>query len=249
MKNLALLAMVIIGAALTSCTFTEKIYIQEDGSGSFQMDMDLSPILSFAGDMAKSIGGENTSELTKILEKMDTTFLFNDMLVEKKDSISKLPQEQRAVLESLKDAKMRLRVDEAAGVFLSNFYYDFKDMSEAKEMQNKVLTAFDIASKKQNLAGMPNNIAYDYTGDTFKRIVSTQKKTKKEQQEFDNSLEQMAMFLVGSTYNIEYHFPKAIKSTTAKDATFSQDKKVIFISYSAEEVINNEGIMNFEVKF
>ena len=49
--------------------------------------------------------------------------------------------------------------------------------------------------------------------------------------------------------NVEYHFPKKVKSTTAKNVTFSDDRKTIYISYPFEELLKNEKVLDFEVKF
>lgn len=249
MKNLSLLIMVIIGAILTSCTFTEKIYIEENGSGLYQVDMDLSQMLAFAGSLTKSEEGKDDSVIEKALEKTDTTFYFGQILEQKKDSISKLPLEQRLMLESLKDSRLKMIIDEKESKFIANFYTDFKDISEAKDMQNKASNALALASNKEGLASKTVDVSYVYTDKIFQRTISTEKRTKKEQQEYDKNLEEMSMFLMGSTYNLEYHFPKPIKTTTAKDATFSNDRKTIYLSFSMDEIIKNESLLNFEVKF
>ena len=249
MKNLSLIAMLVIGAILTSCTFTEKIYIEENGSGLYQVDMDLSQMLAFAESLTKSEEGEDESVLKKALEKTDTTFYFGQILEQKKDSISKLPIEQRMMLESLKDSRLKMIIDEKESKFTANFYTDFKDISEAKDMQNKASNALALASNKEGLATKAVDVSYVYTDQVFQRTISTEKRTKKEQQEYDKKVEEMSMFLMGSTYNLEYHFPKPIKTTTAKDATFSSDRKTIYLSFSMDEIIKNESVLNFEVKF
>jgi len=42
-----------------------------------------------------------------------------------------------------------------------------------------------------------------------------------------DSLASAEMFLSNSTYTFKYHFPKRVKSTNIKDATFSMDGKTM----------------------
>lgn len=251
LQKLLLVAIIVSAGVLSSCTFTEKIYLTEDGSGTYQMDMDLSQILSFAKNMGESTDENEDTDVKpkKISEKVDTTFLMHTFFEDKQDSINKLPELERLLIESLKDAKMQMYMDEAEGKFLMNFVYDFKAVNELRDMQGKVSKAYSLSNKKEENTSSPSNTTFEYTKNSFKRIVSTKKMTKKEQSELDKSMEDMAMFMAGSNYNIEYHFPKKIKSTTAKDARFSEDRKTIFISLPFEEVLGDESILDFEVKF
>jgi len=55
------------------------------------------------------------------------------------------------------------------------------------------------------------------------------------------------MFMEGSAYNIEYHFPKPIKSTTAKNATFSDDRKILYIKSTMDTFIEDAKVLDFDV--
>lgn len=251
LQSLFLLIAVIGGAVLTSCTFTEKIYIEEDGTGSYAMDMDLSEILTMANSMGEEADSEEDAEakVEKVPEIVDTTILISSIIEQNKDSIADLPEEERLLLESMKDAKMHMYMNEEEGKFLMNFIYDFNQVTELRDMQSKVAKAYSISNKKEDKASSPSNTTFEYSKKSFKRVVTIKKMTKKEKEELDSSMEEMAMFMMGSTYNIEYHFPKKIKSTNAKDATFSEDRKTIFISVPFEELLGDESILDFEVKF
>lgn len=241
-------ATILSSAALTSCTFTEKIYISEDGTGAYQMDMDLSEIMGFSKNLENNTETDEGTE-KKALQKMDTTIQMSAFLELYKDSISRLSADEKAVLESMKDAKMQMYMDEAAGDFQVNFVYDFKTVNELQDMQNKVSKAYNMSSKKdQKFTSLSSNSFY-YDKNSFKRIVIPNKISKKDQQELDKNMDEMAMFMMGSTYNLEYHFPNKIKTTTAKGATFSDDKKTLFISLPLDEVLGDESLLDFEVKF
>ena len=246
---LVLSCLVIGGAVLSSCTFTEKIVIEADGSGTYNMDMDMSKFMDFASSMKES--SDDSSESEKIFEEVvDSVIYFSEVLEEKKDSIAKLPLAERLVLESLKDAKMKMYIDEQNSKMLMNFIYDFKSVNDLKEIQKQVSKAYSLSNNKENKSSStPNNTSYAYTEKSFKRSVVASGLSKKEKADYDKSMEEMSMFFAGSTYNIEYHFPKKVKSTTAKNVTFSEDKKTLFISYPFEELLKDESVLDFEVKF
>ncbi len=67
------------------------------------------------------------------------------------------------------------------------------------------------------------------------------------QQQLD-SLEGAEMFLSGSTYTLKYHFPKKIKSTTAEEATFSQDGKTLIYEVNFLDLMKNPSVLDLEVE-
>ena len=64
---------------------------------------------------------------------------------------------------------------------------------------------------------------------------------------YKKSMEQGASMINGSSYNIEYHFPKSIKSTTYKDATFSADRKTLYIKTDLNTITTSPKLLDFEV--
>ena len=97
MKFNKLLGFFFLLATLTSCTFTENIYINDNGSGKFSVDMDGSSLMQMAGDQ---IGSQMGSDAKK---DIDTTFTFKQLLAEKKDSITKLSPETQKELKKLEN--------------------------------------------------------------------------------------------------------------------------------------------------
>ena len=96
----------IISLFMMSCNFKEEIFIDEDGSGSSRVTFDGSQFMS----MAKGMGGsESEDEEDSAKEKMvlDTTFVFKDLLIEKKDSIAQLSAEEQAELKEVRTLYFR----------------------------------------------------------------------------------------------------------------------------------------------
>ena len=57
----------------------------------------------------------------------------------------------------------------------------------------------------------------------------------------------MALMFGSSTYKLNYHFPKPIKSVSNETAMFSADRKTVTIEYGFMDYIANPEALNLEV--
>lgn len=244
MKNISnYIILLITISLLTSCQFTERININDDGSGKYALEMDMSAMISSMKQMGDSLKSNDEE-----MKTVDTLIYFKDILEEKKDSISKLSKEDQASLKAIKDLKIHMLVDEKNDKMITNFIYDFKSINELANMQEKISKAQSITEGKQNSApATDTEVKFSFSGNKFTRKVIKKKMTAEEKEAYKKSLEQSASFLDGSLYKLEYHFPKAIKSTTYKDAKFSNDRKTLFIVVDMKKITENPNILDFEV--
>lgn len=227
----------------TSCNFTENITIKEDGTGSMSMDMDASQLMALAGEEMAKEGDE----------RIDSTFSFKDVFAAKKDSISKLPQEEQDRLKKLEKFSMKMLMDPKTQEFQFTLLSDFKKVDELSDM----LDAFEKASpmsNKKNAEGMPDfgfdkyktKTAYFFDGKKFKKTVSR----KEEMPEVQNdSVDMFKAMLAGSTYTVNYKFPKRVKSVSNKTATVSIDKKTVTVVYPFSDYLDKPKDMSLEVEF
>jgi len=88
-KNIFAIAFII---TLTSCNFTENIYINEDGSGKFSLDMDGSSLMAMIPE-----------DSLKTQKVMDSTFSFKQLLEEKKEFLFSMTTDFKSV-SNLQDA-------------------------------------------------------------------------------------------------------------------------------------------------
>lgn len=243
MKKITELFIVLITiTTLTSCQFTERININEDGSGKYSLEMDMSAMMSAMKQMGDSI---KPNEEMKVL---DTVILFKDILEEKKDSISQLSKEDQASLKAIEDLKIHMMVDEKKNKMVSDFIYDFKSISDLANIQEKISKAQSVKDgKKNDTPASDSDVLYSYNGKKFIRKVIKKKMSDEEKEAYKKSMEQSASFLDGSSYKLEYHFPKTIKSTTYEGATFSADKKTMYIQADMKAITENPKLLNFEV--
>ncbi len=245
MKYFTNLIIVLISViTLTSCQFTERIDIKENGSGKYSLEMDMSAMMSAMKQMGDSLQANDEKQEQVI----DTIILFKDILKEKKDSIAKLSKEDQETLKAIEDLKIHMVVDEKEGKMVSDFILEFNSINELGNIQEKISKAQAVQDGKENKAPTTDTeVKYSYNGKKFHRKVIKKKMSAEEEEAYQKSMEQSASFLDGSSYKLEYHFPKKIKSTTYKGATFSADKKTMYIQADMKTITENPKLLDFEV--
>lgn len=246
MKLYKLLSFLFLIATLTSCTLTENIYINDNGTGKFSIDMDGSSLIAMAGDQMGADAKKN----------IDTTFTFKQLFEERKDSIAKLSPEAQKELKKMENFVVNTKMNAENKVFLMTLSTDFKNVNELQD----ALQAMSTLQKLESGGGNPstpfsgglgdNNskLSYTYDGKKFTRkaVIDQQKLAAKVK---DSSAEMSKMIFASSNYIIKYHFPKRIKKVSNPSALFSEDRKTITIQYPFTDYMENPDKLNFEVEF
>ncbi|MCF6347189.1 MAG: hypothetical protein L3J20_02660 [Flavobacteriaceae bacterium] len=240
MKLKTLLLFIGLITSLTSCMFTEEIYINNNGSGKYAFKIDMS-------EMMRSMGEMSPNDSLKESKVLDTIIFFKDILEENKDSIAALDKEDKEIIEDLKDLKLHMQVDEEKGKMLLDFKMDFNNISELKNMEQKIAKAQALSEKKKKKdKSMPSNsdVSYSFKGKTFSRKVTLKDVTEEQL----NEIKEASAFLEGGLYKIIYHFESEIKSVSFKGAKLSNDKKTMTIEVPMDSIIKNQKLLDFEVK-
>ena len=227
---------------LTNCSFTEEVHINNDGSGSYNFKIDMSEMMAEMKDMG-------TKDTLKESKSIDTTFIFKDILEEKKDSIAQLSEEDQASLMAIADMNLHMQVDDEKGKMLMSFGMDFKDISNIKNIEEKLSKAMAVNKKRDNAPMMnKSNVTFKFDGKKFIRKTIPKKLTNEEENEVDKSIEQSGSFLEGSMYKLIYHFEKKIKSVSYKDAIISKNGKTLTIEVPMDSLIKHPTLLDFELK-
>ena len=243
MKKIFLLIAFAFG--LTSCTFTEEITISPDGTGKYNLNMDGS---AFMAMMPKDSSGN--------AKNIDSVFSFKELFDAKKDSIAKLPADQQAQIKKMERFNMRMKMNYDSKEFLFNMNTDFKSVSELQDVMNDfaALQKMGKSGQKNNpmsdmgaFGGNGSKLTYSYDGKKFTRKAIIDKNALKKVSQ--DSLDAYKAVFESSKYVVKYHFPKAVKKVSNKEALFSEDKKTITIEYSFTEYLKEPEKLNFEVEF
>lgn len=242
MKITNLLSIISLLILLSSCVYTEEVHIKNDGSGSYNFTIDMGPMMQEMQSMG-------TKDSLKPSNAIDTTFIFNDILEEKKDSIAQLSAEDKASIKALAGMKLRMQVDEEQGEALMAFGLDFNNISEVKNMEEKLFKAMAMNKKQPEGASLnKSNVVFSFDGKNFARKTILKTMTKDEEEKVDTQLEQSSSFLQGSTYTLIYHFEKKIKKVSYKDAKISDDGKSVTIEVAMDSLIKYPKMLDFELR-
>lgn len=258
MKRLILLLFSL--SVFTSCNFTEEITFNDDGSGEFIMSYDMSEVIK---TLEKEMGGGQKEE-GKEKVKLDSVVYFKDMLVEKADSIATLSIEEQKQLKSLETVVMKMRMDEANGVFDFGFGSSFKSLEELPEVLEKIEQAKQLNSKdnpqyskmdesavSKASEDMFEYVDFSYDGKTFSRSLKKDFKQSSEDVEaLDNEIAEMgeAKDMFGAmSYTLVYHFPKPVKTVTNEKAVISDDGKTVTLKMNFIDMIKSPETMTLDV--
>ncbi|MDW5287611.1 hypothetical protein [Formosa sp. PL04] len=243
MKKIYVLSVCIMLLILSSCEFSENIYINEDGSGKMSFEFD--------GSQLMQMGGESVGDTADVV--LDSTIVFKDFLEAKKDSIATLPKAEQEQLKALENFKMHMLMDPNTKQMVIDINTDFKNVDELEDMfkvLNKANELNDKGSAKTSPLGNMgvtegSEVYYSYKENVFKRTV---KVTDPELlQATKDSLADTEMILAASTYTLNYHFPKKIKSVSLKNVMFSEDHKSFSAELSFKDYVTNPESLNVEV--
>jgi len=245
MKLYKLLSFCFVLATLTSCTLTENIYVNDNGTGKFSVDMDGSSLMAMAGDQLGPDAKKN----------IDSTFTFKQLFEEKKDSIAKLSPEAQKELKKLENFVVNTKMNGEKKEFLMTISTDFKNVNELQDalqslsaLQRLEGGASAATPFGKGLGDNNSKLSYTYDGKKFTRkaVIDKQKVAEKAK---DSTADMSKMIFASSNYIIKYHFPKKIKKVSNPNALFSEDRKSITIQYPFTDYMENPDKLNFDVEF
>ncbi|MEM9647796.1 MAG: hypothetical protein AAF969_04895 [Bacteroidota bacterium] len=243
MRTAKIFLILIFTVLISSCNFTEEIFINDDGSGKLSINFDGSELMQMAGE-----------EMVKTNEKaVDSLISFKDLLEEKKDSIAQLSPEEQAKLKRLEPFKMHMVMNPEEKVMKFDLFSEFAKVEEV----NDAFNAFQGASALTPNGGQAQSgpmamqdptteVTYSFAKNKFSRSA----KILDEElfQKSVDSLQGAEMFLSGSTYTLKYHFPRRVKSTNVEGATFSADGKTLFYEVGFMDLMKNPSTLDLEVE-
>ncbi len=242
-KLFFVLCSALLTGALFSCNFTEDLYLKEDGSGKISINFDGSQLMEMAGD-----------EMMKKEEKaMDSIISFKEFLEEKKDSIANLPESEQAKLKRLENFKMHMLMNPEKKEMKFELFTQFNSVDELTDLFASMKDAGALQQGASaapdgplNESGEATDVAYSFKGNSFSRVTSILDEELLKQTV--DSLDQMKMFLAGSTYTLRYHFPKKIKSISLEKALLGQDGKSFELEVDFLEYMKNPKVLDVEVE-
>lgn len=232
MKNLALVFFVAF--SFVSCSISEQIIFNENGSGKLAFTVDMSKMITLTKDMDKS--SKMTKELTESTDvDMDSLISFKDMENAYKSKGKEMTPAQLANIEAMKNYSLRMVMNKARGEMKFIVFTDFNKISEIgnvgdafsaiKNLSGKNLNALDAANPISN-----SEVTFALDGKSFTRTV-----VEKPQADL---LEETDSVAVEDSY-------EEIEETEVMDAAV--DTTVVMDDYYDEEVIDTAAVEEMQV--
>ncbi len=250
-----LIYLILISVLITSCQVTEEVTLNKNGSGIYNIGIDMSPMMGMMKDEKKN----DSLQAGKKKKNTDTIISLYKSYEMHKDSIQLSPEEKHS-LEKLKELTMHLKVNEEAGVMFLKFNYPFKKLSDLENFF-KDLAVVEKIDKKAHMTqdrvksdmlfGMNsgNQVKYKMTRRYFKRIV-TGKKNKATDSTTTQQKQEAEKFFKMITYRLVYHFPKKIKEVKFDgEYKFADEGKTLVIEIPLDEMEKHPEKSSFEVRF
>jgi antirestriction protein len=237
--------MFVFVTALTtvSCQFTETMILNEDGSGSISISMDMKEMMAFGG---------MTDDSTQV--KVDTTISMKDFLVEKQDSISTLSEAEQERLRKIENFSFRTFMDPDTNEMYFDVYTHFSNVEEANELMNAFEGSGDFMQglgSDTTVENDPNSggamaVKFEFKNGKFKRDAYIKDKAKHKVQM--DSLNDAESFMSSMTYKLKYTFPRKIVKSSVEEAKFSMDGKTIEIQRTFLEYLKDPDVLDLEVE-
>lgn len=165
----------IVSFSLISCSISEQIIFNADGSGKLAYTIDMSKMIAMTKDLDKS--SKMTKDLTESTEKdMDTVFNIKDILAKRQKEGKELTEEQLANMEQMKNYSMRMVVNKAKSEMKYVMSTDFKNISEVGNVGSALSTIKDVSGKNTGALDAANpggnsEVKYVFDGKSFSRTV------------------------------------------------------------------------------
>jgi hypothetical protein len=253
--------------SFSSCSITEKIVFNEEGSGKLSYVIDGSKMMTLMGSAFKEDGKKSKKKKNKkgadLSKDIDSTFSFKEIFASKKDSISKLTPEEQEKMKKMENFSVRMVMNEEKEIFNYTIYADFKDTSEISDIISP-LESMKTLNPNTNSLGSKGDVLVDknassffYDGKMFRKTIIKKSEdnsmkdpemVKQEEETMQSLQESMKMIYDESFYKVEYQFPKPIKKVSYPNAILSADRKTVTIEFPLKEYTEHPENLSLEVE-
>ncbi|MFB9078635.1 hypothetical protein ACFFLS_14950 [Flavobacterium procerum] len=238
MKHISTFLLLVL---LISCQITERITINEDGSGSIEV-VQLREENSYMQLAGEQYSKENVFK--------DTAYVFKDYISKYKENFSQYKPEEQQLFQKYANVKTHVKRSSFEKEFRTSFRLDFSKVSEIPDLYKTEDYASDI---QHNYALTAEEhyfrIAYSFDGKIFKRsvfVINTTEleKIKLQCKEFKTKY---GAAKLTQLYALQYHFPRKIKSVSDSNALISSDRKSLTLEFQLSDCLQNPEMTNLEV--
>lgn len=251
MKYLSYLTCLLLAVFTTGCfEMLEDIYLNADGSGKYQITIDMSGMFSdpFMGEMMKQGMKEETG--SEALE-IDSLISFTDM--QEGGLPPTLTDKDRAILEK---TEMRMRMSESEQIGKITITFPFSNFNELNEF-NETFSKLNDTDAQGGMGGLMggggsaftgSESLWDLSGRTLTRKVTTSDPDELiEEMGGEEMMDMVKMMMSESTFTTTYHLPGRVKKSSIPNAEV--DGKNVVVSYKFLDLLEETPDTGGTIKF
>lgn len=244
-------------AVLGCYEVNEEISINDDGSGVYNMKMDMGQLL----EMMQTFAGEEKMQEEGLDKAIDTTFIIGKML----DSAKDMTPEQKALL---KDGKMHLEMNVKEKIFKIDLNVPYKNYASlAKLLAGEGSTGGAISKAVKGLFGgagdsaqpdEPTNHDFDDFSNVYdvkvdkgliSRRVNADKVKALAEQPGMEQMKQLSSSGMEILYTTTIRLPRPVKKSDNPNFKFSDDKKTVTMKYNLLDMFDNPEKFSYTIEY
>ncbi|PWT96567.1 MAG: hypothetical protein C5B52_15420 [Bacteroidetes bacterium] len=266
--KLAIAFVLILGYA--SCIDTEeRVIINKDNSGTYQLTMDMGNMLKMVSQM-----GGNDKDASKTHEKKDSTIYFKNFV----DTSTKLSAEEK---DMLREGSLRIKADEDKNEMNLVISLPFKNISQLPKLRQTYMAALDktgVMNQLDNKKQKNDNMDQPDAGDDMPKDMGAASKslnpaadaftfsaapgkisnkftnkelfeTKVAQDSAVQMMQSLSAMMGDMNYKTVFVLPKPVKKYTGNNAEVSADKKTVTFKTTLSDLLNRPTAGEFELEY
>jgi hypothetical protein len=253
-KFLLLILLSFTGLFFTGCMeTTEELTIAADGSGTYNVGMDMSGFFDLM-DMMK--GMDTTANVeTKSLQQLDTVVAMRDFT----DTASHLSAEEKALM---KEAKMKMKMNEADNEFKMEMNFPFTKLGDVQKlmqlsqkssggnvMQNMLGNPLGAESGNDQMPSISNFYEMVINGNVVERKLNKEKYNELQQNEQLKGAQMAGDMLESIKFNTVIRLPRPAKKVSGTRVQLSADKKTLTLKGNMQDLFQDPEAFTYRIEY
>lgn len=226
---------------LTSCQISENITINDDGSGTIEM------IESRNEPSYMRLVGEQYAKEDFF---KDTTYVFKEYVDKYNSNYIKYTPIEQILFSRYKNVSVHIKKSSFDKEYKTTFNYSFNKVESIPDLYKTEDYADDLENNYALTAEKHYySVSYTYDNSTFKRIVTITNKEEQNNQKIEIEAAKSKYDKLGlvQTYQLNYNFPRKIKSVSNTAAIISSDRKSVSVTFPLSDCISSPDSTALEV--
>ena len=226
---------------LASCQVSEQLTIKDDGSGIIVMS-EFRNEPSYMRLVGEQYGKEDFYK--------DSTYVFSEFINKYNFNFVKYTGPEQALFAKFKEVVVHIKKSSFDKEYKTTFTHSFTkvenmpDLYKTEDYADDLKNNYTLTAEKHYY-----RVSYSFENSVFKRTVEI---TNQEEQHVQKAEMEAAKAKYGKLgfiqeYQLNYNFPRKIKSVSNAAAKISDDKKSLVITFDLSDCVSNPEITQLEV--